>query len=140
MGWNSGFSTPYRFCPARPGLPPRQLRTIKMTNVDANDQTDADRTLADQPRPSGIGRHSVPVGSRRPAYTGNPGLARVRHLAAIHLPDPVDGCPVCVGQPLCARFDFALAHLDRHDRETAGTLRQLLESAGVALPAALVRR
>ena len=140
MGWNSGFSTPYRFCPARPGLPPRQPRAIEMTNVDTIDHIDTVVVPAVRPLPSGIGRHSVPVGSRRPPYTGNPGLARVRHLAAIHLPDPVDGCPVCVGQPLCARFDFALAHLDRHDRETAGTLRQLLESAGVALPAVLVRR
>jgi hypothetical protein len=75
---------------------------------------------------------SVPIGSAVPGYTNHPVIARARHLAATHLPDPVTGCPRC-GTVICPGLRLAVAYLDRFDRDAARTIRRLLASVGLVL-------
>ncbi|MDG4767316.1 hypothetical protein O7632_24960 [Solwaraspora sp. WMMD406] len=75
---------------------------------------------------------SVPIGSAIPGYINHPVIARARRLAAMHLPDPVTGCPRC-GTVICPGLQLAVAYLDRYDRDAARTIRRLLASVGLVL-------
>ncbi|MDG4769583.1 hypothetical protein [Solwaraspora sp. WMMD792] len=85
-------------------------------------------------RPGVLGWMSVPTGSAVPGYVDHPVIARARHLAALHLPDPVTGCPRC-GTIICPGLRLAVAYLDRYDRDAARTIRRLLASVGIWLTA-----
>ncbi|MFV2010548.1 MULTISPECIES: hypothetical protein [unclassified Micromonospora] len=89
----------------------------------------------DQLRRHGVlGWMSVPTGSAVPGYVNHSVIARARHLAAMHLPDPVTGCPRC-GTITCPGLRLAVAYLDRYDRDAARTIRRLLASVGIWLTA-----
>ena len=83
-------------------------------------------------RPGVLGWMSVPTGSTIPGYTNHPVIARARHLAAMHLPDPVTGCPRC-GTFICPGLRLAVAYLDRYDQDAGRTIRRLLASVGLWL-------